>query len=80
MCSAVSHFGDKRLDTAGSFIHDRLVKVGPRGISVRSLGGNRAGEVRTSRFLRNEKVTVEKVVSQAANFQPSGQTDIAMQR
>jgi len=66
MCSDVSHFGDKRLDTAGRFIHDRLVKIGPRGISVRSLGGNRAGEVRTGRFLRNEKVTVGKVVSQAA--------------
>ena len=65
MDCGVSHFGDRRLDQAGSFLHDRLVKLGPRGISVRSVGGNRAGEVRIGRFLRNEKVTVEKIVEQA---------------
>ena len=32
---------------------------------MRSVGGNRAGEVRIGRFLRNEKVTVEKIVEQA---------------
>ena len=35
-------------------------------ISVRSVGGTRAGEVRIGRFLRNGKVTVEKVVEKAA--------------
>ena len=66
MDSGVSHFGDRRLDEAGRFLHDRLVQRGPRGISVRSAGGNRAGEVRIGRFLRNDKVTVAKIVVQAA--------------
>ncbi len=51
---------------AWSFTHDRLVKIGPRGISVRRLGGNRADQVLISRFLRNDKVTVEEIVSLAA--------------
>ena len=51
--------------TAGRFLHDCLVRRGTRGISVRSVGGSRAGEVRIGRFLRNGKVTVEKVVEQA---------------
>ena len=50
-----SFFGDYRLDQASRFIHDRLVSDGPDGISVRRLGGNRAGEVRLGRFLRNGK-------------------------
>ena len=62
----VAYFGDLRLDRAGDFLHDRLVKHGPRGISVRRLGGSRAGEVRIGRFLRNGEVTVEKIVEQAA--------------
>jgi len=53
----VSHFGDCRVDEAGRFLHDRLVRRGPRGISVRSVGGSRAGEVRIGRFLRTGKVT-----------------------
>ena len=57
----VAHFGDLRLDQAGDFSHYR-VKRGPRGISVRRLGGNRAGEVRIGRFLRNGEVAVEKIV------------------
>ena len=38
MDAFVSHFGDYRLDRAESFLHDRLVQVGPRGISVRGVG------------------------------------------
>ena len=66
MDSEGSHFGDRRVDEAGQFLHDRLVRRGPRGISVRGVGGTRAGEVRIGRFLRNAKATVEKVVEQAA--------------
>lgn len=47
-------------------MHERLVTVGQGGISVRSLGGNRAGEMRITRFLRNAKVTVEEIFEQAA--------------
>ena len=36
-------------------------------MSVRRLGGNRAGEVRIGRFLRNGKLTVEKIVERAAS-------------
>ncbi len=63
---SVSHFGDFRLDQAARFVHDQLVRRGPCGISVRSVGANRAGEVRMGRFLRNEKVTVDKIAKQAA--------------
>ena len=63
MVRAVAFFGDRRVDR---FLHDRLVRHGPRGLSVRRLGGSRAGEVRIGRFLRNGKVTVEKIVERAA--------------
>ena len=66
MDSGASHFGDRRVDEAGRFLHDRLVRRGPRGISVRSVGGNRAGEVRIGRFLRNGKVPVEIAVEAEA--------------
>ena len=61
-----SSFGDCRLDQAKRFIHDRLVSHGPDGISVRRLGGNRAGEIRIGRFLRNGKVTEERIIEPVA--------------
>ena len=67
MVGAVAFFGDRRVDRSCRFLHDRLVRHGPRGISIRRLGGSRAGEVRIGRFLRNDKVTVEKIVEQAAS-------------
>ena len=66
MQNSGSHFGDRRLDPAERFFHDRLVEVGPRGVSVRGVGGNRAGEVRLGRFLRTGKVSVNKIVDKAA--------------
>jgi len=39
--------------------------VGEGGVRVRAVGGNRAGEMRITRFLRNPKVSVEEIVSQA---------------
>jgi hypothetical protein len=39
--------------------------VGQRGIAVRSLGGDRAGEIRLTRFLRNPKVMVGEIVAAA---------------
>lgn len=50
------------MDQASRFIHDRLVSHGPDGISVRRLGGNRAGEIRIGRFLRNGKVTEDRII------------------
>ena len=44
----------------------RLVGSGGRAIGVRKLGGDRAGEIRLTRWLRNEAVTIEEMVSEAA--------------
>jgi hypothetical protein len=50
----------------GAFLHRRLVAVGERGISVRKLGGSRAGEMRITRFLRNPKVSADAIFADAA--------------
>jgi hypothetical protein len=50
----------------GVFLHERLVAVGCRGVSVRRLGGCRAGEIRITRFLRNPAVSLEEMVETAA--------------
>ncbi len=44
----------------------RLVEMGGRGISVRGLGADRAGEIRLTRLLRNPAVTVDEIVETAA--------------
>ena len=67
MVSEEAVFGDRRVDRSCEFLHQRLVRHGPQGISIRRLGGSRAGEVRIGRFLRNDKVTVDKIVDQAAS-------------
>lgn len=40
--------------------------MGSRGVRVRRLGGNRAGEIRLTRFLRNPAVSIEEMVTSAA--------------
>ena len=50
----------------GAFLLGRLVASGGRKLRVRRLGGNRAGEVRLTRFLRNEAVTCGEMLTQAA--------------
>lgn len=40
--------------------------MGGQGVCVRRLGGDRAGEIGLTRFLRNGKVTVEAMVAEAA--------------
>lgn len=40
--------------------------MGGRSLRVRRLGGNRAGEIRITRFLRNRSVTIEEMLSEAA--------------
>jgi len=47
-------------------LHARLVACGGRGASVRKLGGDRAGEMRISRFLHNRRVTAREIVETAA--------------
>ena len=62
----LGRFGDRRLEKAGAFLHDCLVAGGGQGIRVRRLGGDRAGEIRLTRFLRNEAVTVEAMCQESA--------------
>lgn len=50
----------------GVYLHERLVACGGQGISVRRLGGNRAGEMRLTRFLRNKEVTPGEMAASAA--------------
>jgi Transposase DDE domain len=44
----------------------RLLEVGQFGVRVRPLGGNRAGEVRIGRFLRNPAVTAPEMIATAS--------------
>jgi hypothetical protein len=46
-------------------LHARLVATGGRGVRVRRLGGDRAGEIRLTRFLRNEAVTIDAMAIEA---------------
>ena len=41
------------------------MEVGQRGVTVRSLGGNRAGEMCLTRLLRNPKVRIEEMIENA---------------
>lgn len=50
----------------GAFLHARLVEDGGRGVRVRRLGRDRAGEIRITRFLRNPAVSVAEMVGTAA--------------
>jgi hypothetical protein len=43
----------------------RLLSLGQAGISLRALGGDRAGEVRLDRFLKNPRVTPAEMVATA---------------
>lgn len=49
----------------GAFLLDRLVGHGGQGVSVRNLGGGRAGEMRIARFLHNPEVTATEMLSTA---------------
>ena len=46
-------------------MYERLVAHGGKGISVRQLGGNRAGEMRITRFLHNPKVKLDEMMAAA---------------
>ena len=60
----LGRFGDRRLEKGGWRLHEALVR---RPCScIRRLAGNRAQEVRFTRFLRNEGVSVAEMASHAA--------------
>lgn len=50
----------------GVFALGRLLAVGARALRVRRLGGDRAGEIRLTRFLRNDAVTTGEMATHAA--------------
>jgi len=62
---ALGRFGDRRLEQSGAFLLNRLIDRGAEAVRVRRLGGNRAGELRITRFLRNPAVTVEEMFAEA---------------
>lgn len=66
MEAELGEFGDRRLARGGAFLLERLAEVGQSGVRVRSLGGDRAGEMRITRFLRNKRVTTEEMFATAA--------------
>jgi len=47
----------------GADLLARLVAQGAQGVRVRRLGGDRAGEMRVTRFLRNPAVTIEEMIA-----------------
>lgn len=66
----------------GAFLLRRLTAHGGKGISVRQLGGKRAGEMRIGRFLHNPKVTVKEMTATAkgrACAQAAGRHVLAIQ-
>jgi hypothetical protein len=63
---SLGHFGDARREAAGILLHDRLVGNCAHGVSVRGLGGDRAGEIRLTRFLHNDAVSIDEMVATAA--------------
>ncbi|WP_245309788.1 IS4 family transposase [Rhizobium sp. R339] len=54
---------------------ERLVSTAGQGVRVRKLGGNRAGEIRLSRFLRNGAVDPQAMIDEAALRTAGGCTD-----
>ena len=62
-CSAGSGTGAWK---KGDDLLERLVaRRGARGVRVRRLGGDRAGEMRITRFLRNPAVTLDEMTGTA---------------
>ena len=49
----------------GACFPARLLCAGQTGISLRAMAGDRAGQVRFGRFLRNPRVTPEEMVATA---------------
>ncbi len=61
----LGYFGDARLEKNGALLLQRLCALGAQGISLRRLGGERAGEVRLGRLLNNRSVTPGEMVATA---------------
>ena len=53
-------FGDKRLGAAVQSLHSQIIEQ--QNVCLRKLGRSRAGEMRYGRLLRNERVSVQKLI------------------
>jgi len=58
-------FGDRRLEKGGPICWLGWWPQGARGVRVRRLGGNQAGEMRITRFLRNPAVRLDEITGTA---------------
>jgi hypothetical protein len=58
-------FGDRGLEAGWVFLQHRLLATAQQGVQVRTLGGNRANEMRIRRFLHNPSVTSEDMIETA---------------
>ena len=65
MPPSLGQFRDARREAAGIDLLARLVEVGQSGVSLRTLGGGRAGEVRFGRFLRCDAVNPGEMIAAA---------------
>ena len=57
----LGYFGDARLEKNGALIYQRMLEK--CHVSLRKLGGCRATEVKFGRFLSNERVTMEELIT-----------------
>jgi hypothetical protein len=63
---SLGYFGDVRRERVGVLLYNLLLERGAQGYSVSRLGGERAPELRLTRFLHNDAVTVQEMVATAA--------------
>jgi hypothetical protein len=65
METPLGEFGDKRLEAISVLLMERLLAVGQSGVSVRKLGGSRAGELRLGHLLHSPKVKTATMIEAA---------------
>lgn len=63
---SIGYFGDERRKKAGELLIERMTER--QGVCIRKLGDDRPEQVRFRRFLYNEAVTVEEMVSHRARL------------
>jgi hypothetical protein len=66
MDAGLGYFGDERRERCGEFVARRMSER--QTVCVRNLADDRAEQLRVRRFLANEAVTVEEMVSHRAMF------------
>ena len=62
----LGNFGDVRRSKRGAWFLSRLLEVGAGGVSLRRIGGDRAGEISLNRFFHSDAVSVTEIFETAA--------------